>query len=286
MTIDQTNGSARRITASKARLSRKKQVLMVLAKIAESGGVAQMKKIYGAVEEQMGGSKLSEQGKASLRELVNRYAVRMEYVFPHDPKNPGWRITPKGRDLVERDKPHIKDTSIERVREATFPHGSMSIVHVEEKDLTDEEFDRAVSDKRLRIGIVETKTETSISRQRRGQDRIRKLTLSNYSSRCALCDVNEPPLLVASHIVGWAELPEARGILSNIMCLCRFHDVLFENGYLSLADDLTLLKKASITSRTIMLLLDNTIQFRKPHSYPPDRRFLQWHRHRSGLKSH
>jgi len=182
---------------------------------------------------------------------------------------------------VEMKEPYIEKTGIERVREATLPLGT--IVHVENKELPDEEFDRAISENRLRIGMVETNTEMAIARQRRGQEQIRKLTLLNYSSRCALCDVNDPSILVASHIVGWAEVPETRGILSNIICLCRFHDVLFEHGLFSLADDLTVLKKANMTSRIVMLLLDNTVQFRKPCAHPPDPRFLQWHRNRSGL---
>jgi len=268
-------------TASEAGLSLQEQILIILSKISDSRGIAQMEEIYTAVEEHMGGAKLSKQGKASLRERVNRYSVRKEYVFRHDPTKPGWRITPEGKRLIERNIPHVIETDIERVQKAILPRGP--IVHVEEEDFSDAELDQAVRDNRIRIGIVETNTETSITRQRRGQARIRELTLLNYSSRCAFCDVNDTSLLVASHIVGWAELPEVRGILSNIICLCRFHDVLFEHGYLSLADDLAVLKKANITSPTVMLLLDNTVQFRKPCAHPPDPRFLQWHRNRSGL---
>jgi predicted restriction endonuclease len=182
---------------------------------------------------------------------------------------------------VEIKKLYTEKTSIEHVREATIPQGT--IVHVEDKELPDGEFDQAINENRLRIGMVETNTEMAIARQRRGQARIRELTLLKYSSKCALCDVNDPSLLVASHIVGWAELPEARGILSNIICLCRFHDVLFEHGYLSLADDLAVLKKNDIESHTVTLLLDNAMQFRRPYEHLPDPRFLQWHRNRSGL---
>ncbi len=236
-----------------------------------------MEKIYSAVEEHMGGVKLSKQGKASLRERVNRYSVREGYVLPHDPGNPGWRITDKGRHLVEKDR----SDRIKPVREASSPRGS--IIHVEEEDISDEKFDEAVRNNQVRIGVVPTNTEISIARQRRGQDRIRKLTLENYDSRCAFCDVSDPSLLVAGHIVGWAESPEARGILSNIICFCKFHDSLFEHGYLSLTDNLAVLKKANIISRTVMLLLDNTVKFRKPCAHPPDPRFLQWHRDRFGL---
>jgi len=151
-------------------------------------------------------------------------------------------------------------------------------IHVETKDLADEEIDQAIKANRLRIGIVGTDSETILARRRIGQQRLRELTLLNYSSTCALCDVNVPSLLVASHIVGWAKNPEARGILSNLICLCRFHDPLFEQGYWSLTDNLSVLRKSGEMGRIVALLLDPSIQFRKPSAHPPDPLFLQQHR--------
>jgi len=49
---------------------------------------------------------------------------------------------------------------------------------------------------------------------------LRKKTLANYRESCALCDVNDKGLLVSSHIARWADQPEARGLLSNTICLC------------------------------------------------------------------
>ena len=151
--------------------------------------------------------------------------------------------------------------------------------------MPDDAIDKAIIANRLRIGVVWTGTESALVRQRRGQQRLRDLTLLNYSSTCAVCDVNSPTLLVTSHIVGWAEVPEARGILSNIICLCRFHDVLFEQGYWSLTDDLMVLRKPAQTSRTIASLLDNCSQFRKPRDHRPEPVFLRWHRLRWGLEA-
>jgi len=58
------------VTASAAGLSRQKQVPIMLYKIESNGGVAQMPDIYQAIEKEIG-QKLSEQGRASLREVVN-----------------------------------------------------------------------------------------------------------------------------------------------------------------------------------------------------------------------
>ncbi len=159
------------------------------------------------------------------------------------------------------------------------------IIDVERQDLHDEAIDLAIREDRLRIGVVPTDSEVALARQRRGQERLRRLTLLNYDAMCALCDISDPSLLIASHIVGWAKAPEARGMLSNVICLCRFHDVLFEQGYWSLADDCTVLRKPRQRSRTIALLLDSSLQFRRPHEHPPAPGFLHQHRLRCGLST-
>jgi hypothetical protein len=161
---------------------------------------------------------------------------------------------------------------------------SGEVIDVESQDLTDEVIDWAIREARLRMGRVPTDNAVTLARQRRGQERLRRLTLLNYDSMCALCDVNVPSLLATSHIVGWAEAPEARGLLSNVICLCQFHDVLFEQGYWSLADDFTLLRKSPLRSRTLVSLLDSVLQFRRPHDHPPAASFLHQHRLRWGLE--
>ena len=158
------------------------------------------------------------------------------------------------------------------------------VIDVVSQYLTDEEIDLAIREERLRIGIVSTDSVDTRTRQRRGQERLRRLTLSYYDKMCAICDVNEAALLITSHIVGWAEALEDRGKLSNIICLCRFHDVLFEQGYWSLTDDFNLLRKSQLSSRTIADLLDKAQQFRIPKDYPPASVFLRQHRLRWGFE--
>jgi len=252
-----------RATTAEAGLSQEELRLIVFKKIIAMGGVAQMKDLYPAVEERMNGNKLSKQGQDSLRENVNRKWVREGYIYAYERNNPGWRITDKGRKLVVN---------------------SVSLIHIENQDMNDVEIDQAIRDNRLCIGVVETDTDIAISRRRKGQERVRELTLSNYSNRCAICEISCISLLVASHVVGWAENPEFRGILSNVICLCRFHDVLFEHGYFAFTDDYRILKKKQDSSQTIDMLLDN-IQFRKPIDFYPQAKFLRHHRQRFGFET-
>ena len=81
-------------------LSGNEQILLVVRYIAEHDGRAQMSELYGAVEANLGGNMLSEQGRSSLRFFVNEVAVEKGYLQPHDPANPGWRLTEKGWDLA------------------------------------------------------------------------------------------------------------------------------------------------------------------------------------------
>lgn len=88
---------------------------------------------------------------------------------------------------------------------------------VETTDLPDEGLDVALRANCLRFGDVETGHELALSRRRRGQSRLRTLTLTNYSITCAVCDVSDNRLLIASHILGWGAFPEYRGNLSNVV---------------------------------------------------------------------
>jgi hypothetical protein len=90
----------RKMTGVEAGLSSNDQMRIALEAIIDNGGTAQIADIYAAVERQMGNAVLSEQGKASLREYVNRKAVNAGYIYSHDPAVEGWRITQAGKEFV------------------------------------------------------------------------------------------------------------------------------------------------------------------------------------------
>ena len=156
-------------------------------------------------------------------------------------------------------------------------------INVETENLSDAEIDFAIEKRLLRLGVVETGELTAITRRRRGQDRVRTLTLRNYETQCAVCDVRDPSLLVASHIQPWAIAPDARGDLSNILCLCRFHDVLFELGYWSLREPAVPIIRAHLKSTTIRLLLPDNLAFRQPAIHKPAALHLRVHRLEHGF---
>jgi putative restriction endonuclease len=89
--------------------------------------------------------------------------------------------------------------------------------------------------------------------------------------------------LVASHISRWADDPEARGHLANVICFCVFHDAVFEEGYFSLSDSCAPLKKRQ-QNATVAAILDLIGSFRMPLSNPPAVEYLRKHRRRVGME--
>lgn len=158
-------------------------------------------------------------------------------------------------------------------------------ISAEAEDYSDTALDVAIRLGELLIDNVPTGDAQVLARRRRGQTRLRALTLSNYANRCGLCDVRSRELLIASHIVRWGDDSAARGRLTNVLCLCRMHDSLFEFGYVSVRDDLTVLKRTAVTSTVIRYLQDTTSRLREPQHHLPAAQYLREHRLRNGFES-
>lgn len=158
-------------------------------------------------------------------------------------------------------------------------------ISAEVEDYPDAALDLAIDREVLRIDDVPTGDAVVLTRRRKGQSRFRLHALTNYDNCCALCGVIDRDLLIASHIVRWSDDPETRGRLSNIPCLCRMHDALFELGYISVADDLGVLKKPGVASKVIGYLQRTADRVRPPRSHHPAPVYLRQHRRRTGFES-
>lgn len=65
------------------------------------------------------------------------------------------------------------------------------------------------------------------------QDNFRKSLLSEFNNRCAICAIDKPDLLIASHIIPYSQCHgnlEVAGDYQNGLLLCPLHDALFESG--------------------------------------------------------
>ena len=128
----------------------------------------------------------------------------------------------------------------------------------------------------------ETEAESLSSRRvRRQQNKLRDLLLILYEGKCALCDIAEPSLLIASHIVPWSMDKENRLNPANAILLCVLHDKLFESGLISFDDNMNTLISKSLTKSKSKFLKDIirlSTTFRMPKSNPPQKPFLEYHR--------
>lgn len=152
------------------------------------------------------------------------------------------------------------------------------------EDLPDDALENAIDNENLALLDVETSNIQGLARQRRGMTLLRKKTLLNYRCTCALCDVNDAGLLVASHISRWADHVSARGLLSNVICFCTFHDKLFENGYFAMDDGLNVIWRKNIAIKAIRTWRDHcTTEFKHPSLRQPSIEFIKDHRSRVKL---
>ncbi|MGZ8256799.1 MAG: HNH endonuclease [Gallionella sp.] len=157
-------------------------------------------------------------------------------------------------------------------------------INATNEDLPDDVLENAVTEGLLILPDVEATSEVSMIRVRRGMSALRKRTLANYRNSCALCDINDAGLLVSSHIARWADHPEARGLLSNTICLCTLHDKLFENGYFAMRESLELIWKSPQPIRAIDIWRQQcTVSFKLPQCVKPKLVFINEHRNRVGL---
>jgi len=108
--------------------------------------------------------------------------------------------------------------------------------------------------KLVNVGIA-----TQLRQVRIGQDAFSCAVRENYGHRCCFpgCDVDHDDLLVAAHIDRWADNPQARGDISNGLCLCGLHDKAFESGFFTLTDELLVkvdVRKAKLSTWVVSQL--------------------------------
>ena len=125
--------------------------------------------------------------------------------------------------------------------------------------------------------------EISQVKRRKGQDYFRHMVLSNYNFRCALTGIDIQQLLLASHIIPWAENKKERLNPCNGICLSALYDKAFDQGLIGFNTQYkTVLSNrivenegkdyyekyfAPIAGRELTL----------PTIFKPESKFLEWH---------
>lgn len=121
---------------------------------------------------------------------------------------------------------------------------------------------------------------------RLGQQFFRKVIMTSYASKCCVCGMPIPELLIASHIIPWRDDENLRVNPHNGLCLCALHDKGFDRGFLTLAEDYKI-----IIGKAIRQYLPNSAvhtgfkiyegqMISMPDKFLPKQEFLAIHRDR------
>lgn len=133
----------------------------------------------------------------------------------------------------------------------------------------------------------EGEDRVSLTKQRRGQEYFRRMILRNYGSRCAITGIDIPQLLLASHIIPWAEKLHKQDRLnpSNGICLSALYDKAFDQGLITISpDDYTVCLSPVLREHETQAYFDKHFgniagqKITMPTAYLPDRDFLAYHR--------
>lgn len=93
------------------------------------------------------------------------------------------------------------------------------------------------------------------SKARKGQGKFREQLLSFWNKKCALTGVDEPSLLIASHIVPWnLSTPEEKVDKFNGLLLAPHIDKLFDKGFVSFDDNGSILLHRKLSIDTLKKL--------------------------------
>lgn len=138
----------------------------------------------------------------------------------------------------------------------------------------------------LQTELLENKKGINVDRivkARINQSLFRKVIVGNYYHSCAICKLDIPNLLVASHILKWSTHEEHRLNPKNGICLCNTHDKAFELGFIGIKSDFKICISGELTrikeKETFISIFkrhENQI-LNLPDKYFPDIDFLSFH---------
>lgn len=148
-----------------------------------------------------------------------------------------------------------------------------------------------LDDKKIIVGETEIElptgeTETTrLVRTRLVQGFFRDAVLSSYEFKCAICNLDLPELLSASHIIPWSKDVARRADPRNGLSLCALHDRAFDRGLLTINESFEVLlaeriklksSKSSIYPAVFLEIEGKSITL--PKRFTPDQEALSYHR--------
>lgn len=129
------------------------------------------------------------------------------------------------------------------------------------------------------------KTKETVVKQRVNQNVFRTMILNNYNYNCAITGINIPELLIASHIIPWADDESQRLNPENGICLSALYDRAFDKGLITISpDNYRVNLSPELLSHQVEPYFEkhfksiDGISIRMPEEHTPNRDFLAYHR--------
>ena len=114
---------------------------------------------------------------------------------------------------------------------------------------------------------------------RKNQDYFRQMVLASNRNSCCITGIEIPEVLIASHIILWAEEPRYRTDPTNGLCLNALHDKAFDQGLIVLDDEYRVNVSSKLKKCRYSIFNDyEGKQIHMPDRFLPSREFLKKHR--------
>lgn len=134
------------------------------------------------------------------------------------------------------------------------------------------------------LSILGSTERSAMRKYRIVQGNFRAAVLTSYEFRCAICNLNLPQLINASHIIPWSKNEERRADPTNGLSLCALHDRAFDRGLLTLDEAFCVVVSSRANVETSSHL--QTVTFAEaegkpitmPVRFSPDQVALEYHR--------
>lgn len=182
-------------------------------------------------------------------------------------------------DLIKRNFINQPSDNILKLDIETSTNDSNSHLLNEEKQTIEEEVlinsGTFNAEKTERFIITQTEKD-QVVKSRIGQSSF-KNALIKVETKCRLCGVTDERFLVASHIKPWSQSNNQERLnVNNGLLLCPNHDALFDKGYISFANDGTILISNSLDEATrVFLNINETMSIRVNEE---QQLYMKWHR--------
>jgi len=118
---------------------------------------------------------------------------------------------------------------------------------------------------------------------RHGQDSFRKAVLCAYNVQCCITGIDNPKLLIASHIIPWAKDKKNRLNPCNGLSLSSLHDKAFDSGLLTINEKFEVMLSKELKNGKTAYNNSAFIGFEgckiiMPEKFTPSQDLLEYHR--------